>query len=197
VADILAETKQKIQWESTSPTFKSLLSTYLVRPFQMLLDPICLLLTIYTSFVYGKRYICPQSNSTLPAVFTFPNTADSRGLFLAILYASLESFALEYGRIRGWGPVVSQLPFLSLLIGCLFAAAANIFNNIYYGKKLVANNFKPVPEARLPPMMAGGFAFSAGLFLFGCKSQYFNFSLAELPRTCMHLDKKKLWRRLA
>ncbi|KAH7204762.1 MFS transporter [Fusarium oxysporum] len=128
------------KWEETSPTFKSLLSTYLVRPFQMLLDPICLLLTIYTSFVY------------------------------AILYASLESFALEYGRFRGWGPVVSQLPFLSLLIGCLFAAAANIFNNIYYGKKLVANHFKPVPEARLPPMMVGGFAFSAGLFLFGWTS---------------------------
>ncbi|KAF9773515.1 Efflux pump bik6 [Fusarium sp. DS 682] len=128
------------KWEESSPTFKSLLGTYLVRPFQMLLDPICLLLTIYTSFVY------------------------------AILYASLESFALEYGRFRGWGPVVSQLPFLSLLIGCLFAAAANIFNNIYYGKKLVANNFKPVPEARLPPMMVGGFAFSAGLFLFGWTS---------------------------
>ncbi|KAF4335197.1 major facilitator superfamily transporter [Fusarium beomiforme] len=91
-------------------------------------------------------------------------------LLLAILYASLESFALEYGRFRGWGPVVSQLPFLSLLIGCLFAAAANIFNNIYYGKKLVANHFKPVPEARLPPMMGGGFAFSAGLFLFGWTS---------------------------
>ncbi|KAF5856028.1 hypothetical protein ETB97_008015 [Aspergillus alliaceus] len=69
--------------------------------------------------------------------------------------------------MRGWGPVVSQLPFLALLLGCLVAAAANIYNNIYYGKKLVANNFKPVPEARLPPMMYGGFAFSAGLFLFG------------------------------
>jgi DHA1 family multidrug resistance protein-like MFS transporter len=130
-----------------------------------------------------------------PAIFnvtcciTFPNVADSWDFLLAILYASLESFALEYGRFRGWGPVVSQLPFLSLLIGCLFAAAANIFNNIYYGKKLVANNFKPVPEARLPPMMVGGFAFSSGLFLFGCKSQY---SLAEPPRTCMTII--KLWR---
>ncbi|KAF5250685.1 hypothetical protein FANTH_4128 [Fusarium anthophilum] len=161
------------KWEETSPTFKSLLSTYLVRPFQMLLDPICLLLTIYTSFVYGKRYKYPQPKFNVTCcsiIITFPNTADSWGLFLAILYASLESFALEYGRFRGWGPVVSQLPFLSLLIGCLFAAAANIFNNIYYGKKLVANHYKPVPEARLPPMMVGGFAFSAGLFLFGWTS---------------------------
>ncbi|KAG4269960.1 hypothetical protein FPRO04_11916 [Fusarium proliferatum] len=162
------------KWEETSPTFKSLLSTYLVRPFQMLLDPICLLLTIYTSFVYGKHYKYPQPKFKrylcCASIVTFLNPADSWGLFPAILYASLESFALEYGRFRRWGPVVSQLPFLSLLIGCLFAAAANIFNNIYYGKKLVANNFKPVPEARLPPMMVGGFAFSAGLFLFGWTS---------------------------
>ncbi|KAG9513031.1 MFS general substrate transporter, partial [Aureobasidium melanogenum] len=131
------------KWEETSPTLRSLLSTYLTRPFQMLLDPICFLLTIYTSFVY------------------------------AILYASLESFALEYGLLRGWGPVVSQLPFLALLLGCLFAAAGNILNNIYYGKKLAANCFKPVPEARLPPMIVGGFAFTASLFLFGWTSVNF------------------------
>lgn len=151
----------------------------------MLLDPICLLLTIYTSFVYGKHYKYPQPKFKrylcCASIVTFPNPADSWGLFTAILYASLESFALEYGRFRRWGPVVSQLPFLSLLIGCLFAAAANIFNNIYYGKKLVANNFKPVPEARLPPMMVGGFAFSAGLFLFGCKSQYFILASGTAP----------------
>ena len=87
----------------------------------------------------------------------------------AILYASIESVAFEYNQIRGWGRVVSQLPFLALLLGCLVAAAANIHNNIYYGKKLAANHFRPVPEARLPPMMYGGFAFSAGLFLFGCE----------------------------
>ena len=87
----------------------------------------------------------------------------------AILYASIESVAFEYSQLRGWGPVVSQLPFLALLLGCLVAAAANIYNNIYYGKKLAANHFRPVPEARLPPMMYGGFAFSAGLFLFGCE----------------------------
>lgn len=87
----------------------------------------------------------------------------------AILYASLESIAFEYNQNRGWGLVVSQLPFLALLLGCLVAAGGNIYSNIYYGKRLVANHFKPVPEARLLPMMYGGFAFSGGLFLFGCK----------------------------
>jgi hypothetical protein len=110
-------------------------------------------------------------NNNHPALPRWKNAHKERVLTLgtAILYASLESFALEYGQMRGWGPVVCQLPFLALLLGCLVAAAANIYNNIYYGKKLVANNFKPVPEARLPPMMYGGFTFSAGLFLFGCE----------------------------
>lgn len=121
-------------------------------------------------------FLLPLSTTTTIKLYTEHRWINGRKkrfltLLAAILYASLESFALEYGQIRGWGPVVSQLPFLALLLGCLVAAAANIYNNIYYGKKLVMNNFKPVPEARLPPMMYGGFAFSAGLFLFGCKLQ--------------------------
>jgi hypothetical protein len=81
----------------------------------------------------------------------------------------LEGFALEYGIYRGWGPVVAALPFLSLLLGAVIAAIFNILNNaIYFRKRLIANRFKPVPEARLPPMMVGGFAFTGGLFIFGC-----------------------------
>ncbi|KAI1826621.1 MFS transporter [Xylaria intraflava] len=129
------------KWEESSPTFKDLCGTFLIRPFKMLLDPICLLLTIYASFVY------------------------------AILYASIESFALEYGQIRGWGPVQSQLPFLALLLGAFVAAIGNIYNGaVYYVRKLIANHYKPVPEARLPPMMVGSFTFAAGLFLFGWTS---------------------------
>ena len=85
------------------------------------------------------------------------------------MYANLESFAIEFQEIRGWGPVVGSLPFIALMIGILFAGAANIYNNKYYRKRLVENGNKAVPEARLPPMMVGGFAFTGGLFLFGCK----------------------------
>ncbi|KAF2093317.1 MFS multidrug transporter-like protein [Rhizodiscina lignyota] len=126
--------------EESGPSINDLVNTYLVRPFQMLLDPICQLFTIYTSFVF------------------------------AILYASLTSFAIEYQEDRMLGPVVGELPFLAMLVGCFFAAAANIYNNNYYTKRFVANNFKPVAEARLPPMMYGGFTFAGGLFLFGWTS---------------------------
>lgn len=90
-------------------------------------------------------------------------------LILGILYANLEAFSYEFQEIRGWGPVVGNLPFIALLVGIFFAAAVNIYNNKYYFKQFKANGNKAVPEARLPPMMIGGFTFTAGLFVFGCK----------------------------
>ncbi|KAM3512581.1 hypothetical protein MY11210_003756 [Beauveria gryllotalpidicola] len=121
-------------------SIKELAQKYLVRPLQMLGTPICLLMSIYASFVYG------------------------------ILYANLEAFSVVFQEIRHWGPVVGSLPFIALLVGIFFAAAVNIYNNKYYFKKFKANDNKAVPEARLPPMMIGGFAFTAGLFVFGWTS---------------------------
>ncbi|KAM3433058.1 hypothetical protein MY4824_006219 [Beauveria thailandica] len=121
-------------------SIKELSQKYLVRPLQMLGTPICLLMSIYASFVYG------------------------------ILYANLEAFSIVFHEIRHWGPVVGNLPFIALLVGIFFAAAVNIYNNKYYFKKFKANGNKAVPEARLPPMMIGGFAFTAGLFVFGWTS---------------------------
>ncbi|KAF7122288.1 hypothetical protein CNMCM5793_000245 [Aspergillus hiratsukae] len=94
-----------------------LLQKYLIRPFQMLATPICLLMSIYASFVYG------------------------------ILYTNLESFCIEFQKIRGWGTVVGNLPFIALLIGIFFAGAVNIFNNTYYFNQFKVNGNKPVPEA--------------------------------------------------
>ena len=86
-----------------------------------------------------------------------------------ILYANLESFSIEFQEIRRWGPVVGNLPFIALLTGIFLAGAVNILNNKYYFHQFKANGNKPVPEARLVPMMLGGFAFTAGLFLFACE----------------------------
>lgn len=88
---------------------------------------------------------------------------------IGILYANLESFSIEFQEIRGWGPVVGSLPFIALLVGVFLATAANIYNNTYYSKRFKVNKNQSVPETRLPPMMLGGFAFTAGLFIFGCK----------------------------
>ena len=79
--------------------------------------------------------------------------------------------------------MVGALPFLAILIGIFIASAVNISNQKYYFKKFKQNNNRPVPEARLPPMvgspclcrslqftdfiqMIGSVFFSAGLFIF-------------------------------
>jgi hypothetical protein len=113
---------------------------YLVRPFQMLATPILFCIALYSSFVYG------------------------------ILYANLGAFPVVYQEGRGWNPVVGALPFLSILIGVLLAAGANIANQGYFSRSLAENNDRPIPEARLPPMMAGSVVFAAGLFLFAWTS---------------------------
>lgn len=88
---------------------------------------------------------------------------------IAILYVNLESFPIVFQEKRGWGHVTGGLPFVALLVGIFAAAAANVYNNRYYFRKLRENNGKAVPEARLPPMMVGGVFFTGGLFLFACQ----------------------------
>ncbi|KLO99653.1 Uncharacterized protein Y057_7311 [Fusarium fujikuroi] len=126
--------------EEWDVSFKELYQKYFIRPFQMMATPICFLMSLYASFVYG------------------------------ILYANLEIFSIEYQEVRQWGPVVGTLPFIALLIGILVAAAVNIYNNKYYRRRLVENGYRAVPEARLPPMMVGGIVFAAGQFLFAWTS---------------------------
>jgi hypothetical protein len=72
------------------------------------------------------------------------------------------------------------LPFLAILFGTILGGMANIFNNKFYIQKFEANGNKPVPEARLYPMMAGSFFFAGGLFLFGWTSSPSIFWLVPL-----------------
>ncbi|KAL9092347.1 MAG: hypothetical protein Q9165_004521 [Trypethelium subeluteriae] len=126
--------------EEWDVSLKELAQKYLIRPFQMLTTPICLLVALYASFVYG------------------------------ILYANLAAFPIEFQEERGWNLVVGALPFLALLLGILLGAAGNLLNQRFYVSRFRANNGRPVPEARLPPMMIGSIFFAAGLFILGWTS---------------------------
>ncbi|KAL2836008.1 major facilitator superfamily domain-containing protein [Aspergillus pseudoustus] len=127
--------------EEWDVTLKELGNKYLLRPFALLTTPICFLVALYASFVYG------------------------------ILYLSLASFPVVFQEVRGWNQVVGALPFLAYLVGILFGAAINLANQKFYIARFKANGNRPVPEARLPPMMLGSVVFAAGLFIFGWTSQ--------------------------
>ena len=77
----------------------------------------------------------------------------------------------DLGQLRGWTPIVGSLPFLAVLIGTCLGAAVNLLNQRRFIRALQASKGRPVPEARLPPMMIGAPLFAAGLFIFGWTSQ--------------------------
>lgn len=126
--------------EEWDVSLKELGKKYMIRPFQLLFTPICFLVALYASFVYG------------------------------ILYATLAAFPVEFEETRGWNQVVGALPFLALLLGILIGAVANVLNQRFYFKRFQAAGNHPVPEARLPPMMVGSVSFCAGLFIFAWSS---------------------------
>lgn len=114
---------------------------FLVRPIQLLCTPICFLVALYASFCYG------------------------------ILYMQLGAIPIIFGEIRGWNLLVSELPFLCILIGALLGAGINVYNQILYNKAYHAAGNRAVPEKRLPPMMLGSLLFSGGQFLTGWTSE--------------------------
>ncbi len=85
----------------------------------------------------------------------------------ALLYTTLEVFPIVYHEHRGWSPVVSTVPFLSLFVGVLTALCINLANQPRYARIVEQAKGKPVPEGRLAPMAVGAFLFVIGLWLFG------------------------------
>ncbi|KAL1954660.1 hypothetical protein VTO42DRAFT_854 [Malbranchea cinnamomea] len=126
--------------EEWQPSIRELGNKYLITPFRLLATPICFLVALYASFCYG------------------------------ILYLNLSSFPIIFQDERGWNKVVGALPFLANFVGIIIAAFVNVFNQKFYLAKYKANNNRPVPEARLPPMMAGSVLFAASHFIIGWTS---------------------------
>ena len=124
--------------EDTKLDFNSIVTKHLARPLRMLFtEPMVTCIALYASFVY------------------------------ALLYLTLEVFPIVFQQNRGYGLLVSTLPFLGLFVGVLSAAIINLANQPRYIRIVNENKGKAVPEARLMPMMIGGFLFAIGLFWFG------------------------------
>ncbi|KAK3947241.1 major facilitator superfamily domain-containing protein [Pseudoneurospora amorphoporcata] len=117
---------------------KELIQKNLSRPMRLLFgEPIVALLSIYMSFLYG------------------------------ILYLFLTAYPMVFQGVYHMTPGVAGLAFFGMIIGQIFAGITILLQQPWYMRKLNANNGVPIPEWRLPSVIAGGFAFSGGLFWFG------------------------------
>jgi MFS transporter, DHA1 family, multidrug resistance protein len=124
-------------------TFKDLVEKHLLLPLKLLfLEPIVLLITIYTPFIYG------------------------------ILYLFLEAYPIVFAQYRGINMAVATLPYIGLIIGVLIGCGIVIFFEPRYNRKLKENNNIPVPEQRLLPMMVGAVIFPVDLFWFAWTGNY-------------------------
>ena len=119
--------------EEVEVDLKELLTRNISRPIRILFtEPIVLLITIYMSFLYG------------------------------LLYLLLTAYALIFQDVYGMSPGVGGLPYFGFIAGEVIGFVTVVFMNPSYVRKLKANNDVPVPEWRLPVVMAGGISFAAG-----------------------------------
>lgn len=129
--------------EEVSLSIKEIVEKNITRPLVMLArEPILLLVSLYNAFIYGLLYL--------------------------FLTAVPLIFAGEYHFSQG----VSELPYLSMLIGVFIGGIIGVFMDKRFLQAMEKNGGKLVAEERLPPMMIGGFAYTIGLFWLGWTGAY-------------------------
>lgn len=124
--------------EEIEVDFGELIEKNFSRPLKILFtEPIVLLISIYTAFIYG------------------------------LLYLFLTAYPIVFQQIHGFSKGVGGLPYFGMIAGQLIGGMSIILSQPWYAHKLAANNNVTVPEWRLPHVIAGSVAFAGGLFWFG------------------------------
>ncbi|GAA6064705.1 hypothetical protein JCM10212_001610 [Sporobolomyces blumeae] len=125
--------------EENDFSIKIFVEKTLTRPITMLArEPMVLCVCMYNSFTYGVLYL----------------------LFGAVPIIFVDN--------KGWTPVQAALPFLAVLVGCLTAAAINLFYSVrVFAPYVDRHEGRARPEMRLPTMAIGSVLFPGGFFLLG------------------------------
>ncbi|KAH8888336.1 MFS general substrate transporter [Thozetella sp. PMI_491] len=124
--------------EEIEVDLRELITKNFSRPMRLLFfEPLVTLLSIYMAFIYG------------------------------LLYLFLTAYPFVFQGIHHFSAGVSGLTFFGMIAGQLIAGITVLAQQPWYQRKLAANNGVPIPEWRLPSVIAGGVAFAAGLFWFG------------------------------
>ncbi|KAL2185246.1 MFS general substrate transporter [Thermothelomyces heterothallicus CBS 203.75] len=124
--------------EEIEVDLRELITKNFSRPMRLLFtEPIVTLLSVYMAFIYG------------------------------LLYLFLTAYPFVFQGVHGMKAGVAGLTFFGMILGQIVAGITIVLQQPWYQRKLAANAGVPVPEWRLPSVIAGGVAFAAGLFWFG------------------------------
>ncbi len=124
--------------EEIEVDFRELVTKNFSRPMRLLFfEPLVTLLSIYMAFIYG------------------------------LLYLFLTAYPLVFQGVHGFSAGQSGLTFFGMITGQVVAGITVLAQQPWYQRKLAANNGIPIPEWRLPSVIAGGISFACGLFWFG------------------------------
>ncbi|KAK3371366.1 putative transporter protein [Lasiosphaeria ovina] len=124
--------------EEIEVDLRELITKNFSRPMRLLFtEPIVTLLSIYMAFIYG------------------------------LLYLFLTAYPFVFQGVHHFNAGQSGLTFFGMILGQILAGISVLLQQPWYQRKLAANNGIPIPEWRLPSVIAGGVSFAAGLFWFG------------------------------
>lgn len=124
--------------EDIEVDFRALVKKNFGRPLVMLVkEPILLLISLYMAFIYG------------------------------LLYLFMDAYPVIFEKVYGFNKGLGSLPYIGVIVGETIGGIFCVLLAPGFNKKLKMNNETAIPEWRLPPVIVGGVAFSAGLFWLG------------------------------
>lgn len=131
--------------EDESPGLVDIYKVALLRPWQLLFDPISFLCAVYVSVAIGLYYM----------------------LF--------DIYPIVFQDMRRWNAAVGQLPLLGAVVGSLIGGVIVVLDTNRMKRKAVKIRVPfgmLVPEERLPLAMLGGIGMAVTMFWFAWSAQY-------------------------
>ncbi|KAF8420224.1 major facilitator superfamily domain-containing protein [Tirmania nivea] len=92
-------------------------------------------------------------------------------VMLGVLYLFFQAFPLVFRSLHGMTLEQTGLTFLGLLVGMTLGVLTDPWWKRYYNYQITVLGRKPIPELRLPPVVAGSVLVPIGLFWFGFTSK--------------------------
>lgn len=140
---------------------------YLVRPFQLMIEPAVLFINLYVGRAYPLPLI-PLISPPILTISTITMTISISTVGYAIFYLWFEAFPLVFGGIYHFTGGIAGLPFIGIVVGALFSYIFYVIYLLtYLYPKFDRLDWKAPPEEYLRLAVIAGIMIPVSLFIFG------------------------------